>query len=149
MTTHTFNRLVYVSAPYAVKRGKDEITGYVQIKDFELDRRKVDSDEGPALMEKQLDEVKEFWKRPQQTKIIDDLTSFRYELNKDQIEKVSSYLDNVVRLFPFVLVLNATIHKVEVENKYSNEHYTINKSKSSKEFWSSKLDTEHGIYPYI
>ena len=131
MTTHTFNRLVYVSAPYAVKRGKDEITGYVQIKDFELDRRKVDSDEGPALMEKQLDEVKKFWKRPQQTKIIDGLTSFRYELNKDQIEKVSSYLDNVVRLLPFVLVLNATIHKVEVENKYSNEHYTINKSKSS------------------
>lgn len=91
----------------------------------------MDSDEGPALMEKQLDEVKEFWKRPQQTKIIDDLTSFRYELNKDQIEKIASYLDNVVRLLPFVLVLNATIHKVEVENKYSNEHYTINKSKSS------------------
>ena len=108
---------MYVSAPYAVKQGKDEITGYVQIKDFELDRRKVDSDEGPASMEKQLDEVKEFWKRPQQTKIIDDITSFRYELNKDQIEKVSSYLDNVVRLLPFVLVLNASIQKVEVENK--------------------------------
>ena len=69
--------------------------------------------------------------RRQQTKIIDDITSFRYELNKDQIEKVSSYLDNVVRLLPFVLVLNASIQKVEVENKYSNEHYTINKSKSS------------------
>ena len=52
-------------------------------------------------------------------------------MNKDQIEKVSSYLDNVVRLLPFVLVLNATIHKVEVENKYCNKHYTINKIKSS------------------
>ena len=48
MTTHTFNRLVYVSAPYAVKRGKDDISGYVQIKDFPLDRRKVNTQIGRA-----------------------------------------------------------------------------------------------------
>ncbi len=47
--THTFNRLVYVSAPYAVKRGKDEITGYVQIKDFELDQKKSGFRRGACL----------------------------------------------------------------------------------------------------
>lgn len=127
MTTHTFNRLVYVTAPFAVKRSKDEVCGYVQIKDFELDRRKVDTAEGPGLMKKQLDEVKGFWKRPQQPNISDNKTSFRYDLNEEQVEKVSSHLECVVRLLPFVLILNNTIKEIEVEDKYSNRHFTIRK----------------------
>ena len=64
MTTHAFNRMVYVSAPYIVKRGKDLISGYVQVKDFELDRTKVDTVEGPSIMEAQLDKVELFCKKP-------------------------------------------------------------------------------------
>ncbi|MDE5639485.1 MAG: hypothetical protein K2I47_06815 [Odoribacter sp.] len=123
------------------------MSGYVQIKDFKLDRRKVDTAEGPALMKKQLEEVREFWKRPQQAEIIDKITSFRYKLNEDQVERVSSYLDNVVRLLPFVLILNATIKEVEVRNKYGNKHFTINKIESgtTKDFnrvnWAEITET--------
>lgn len=46
MTTHAFNRLVHITAPYIVKRGKDDISGYFQIVDFHLDRTMVDTDEG-------------------------------------------------------------------------------------------------------
>lgn len=127
MTTHTFNRLVYVSAPFAVKRSKDDICGYIQITDFELDRRKVDKPEGPSLMKKQLEEVREFWKRPRLSSIDDERTSFRYDLDGEQVEQVSSYLESVVRLVPFVLILNETIEEIEVEDRYSNKHYTIRK----------------------
>ncbi len=128
MTTHTFNRLVYVSAPFAVKRGKDDISGYVQIKDFELDRRKVDTSDGPGLMRNQLKDVREFWKKKQQPYIVDDRTSFRYDLDGEQVEKVSSYLGSVIRLVPFVLILNETIKEIEVEDKYSNKRYIIRKN---------------------
>lgn len=47
MTTHAFNRLVYVSGPFVVKTGEETIKGYVQVKDFELDRTLVDTAEGP------------------------------------------------------------------------------------------------------
>ena len=43
MTTHAFNRLVYVNGPFVVKTGKDTIKGYVQVKNFELDRTLVDT----------------------------------------------------------------------------------------------------------
>ena len=147
MTTHTFNRLVYVSAPFAVKRGKDEISGYVQIKDFELDRRKVDSSEGPRLMKKQLEEVREFWKRPQQPIIEDDVTSFRYDLDGEQVEQISSNLSKIVMLIPFVLILNKKIQEIEVEDKYQKKHYifrriTSNSSKNlNNEDWIEMTET--------
>lgn len=130
MTTHTFNRLVYVSAPYAVKRGKDDISGYVQIKDFPLDRRKVNTPEGPAIMKKQLKEVRNFREKPHQPYIVDNTTSFRYELIENQIAEVSSYLDNVVRLVPFVLILNSDIKEIEIDNRYNNKHFIISKTES-------------------
>ena len=147
MTTHTFNRLVYVSAPFAVKRSKDDICGYIQITDFELDRRMVDKPEGPALMKKQLEEVREFWKRPRLSSIADDRTSFRYDLEGWQVEQVSSYLKSVVRLIPFVLILNETIKEIEVEDRYSNKHYTIRKIETdlpknlAREGWAEISET--------
>ena len=145
MTTHTFNRLVYVSAPFAVKRGKDEISGYVQIKDFELDRRKVDTPEGPRLMKKQLEEVREFWKRPQLPIIEDEATTFRYDLDEEQVKKVSSNLDKIVMLIPFVLILNKTIHKIEVEDKLKHYIFRRIESEMSKvlnnEGWAEMTET--------
>ena len=127
MTTHQFNRLVYVSAPYVVKKGKDIISGYYQIKDFELDRTKVDKKEGPAMMKEQLIKVKEFCKQPLSDVIEDDTTSFRYDLSTTQVAEVSAQLTSALRLLPFVMVINSSITNIEVIDQNSDKHNTYAK----------------------
>lgn len=128
MTTHAFNRKVYVSGPFVVKFGKDNIKGYVQVNNFELDRTDVDTAEGPKKMKKQLDDVKQFWKNQLSEEIINDTTSFRYELNTEQIGEISQQISNAIRLMPFVLVINARIKKMEIHNHHTNEHFTLKKT---------------------
>ena len=104
MTTHIFNRLVYVSGPYAVKKSKDEISGYVQIEDFALDRTKVDTIDGPRIMKEQLMQVRDFCKRPLDKEIKNDATSFRYNLNANQISNISKLFEDIIRLMPLPFV---------------------------------------------
>lgn len=127
MTTHSLNRLVRVSAPYAVK-SEEGISGYVQIHDFPLDRTKVDTPEGPKLMREQLSEVKELCKKPKSPMILDDTTSFRYDLEERQVAEVSGYLESAIRLMPFVLILNDSISEVEVDDHYSKRHFVFKKN---------------------
>ena len=127
MTTHAFNRMVYVSAPYAVKRNGGEISGYVQVKDFKLDRTKVDTPEGAKKMKEQLDQVKSLCKEELLSNIIDDETSFRYDLTPEQVNCVSDQLSSVIRLIPFVLIINEEIKKVEIINNKTKEHFIIKK----------------------
>ena len=131
MTTHAFNRLVYVSGPFVVKKGKEDISGYVQVKDFELDRTLVDKEEGPRKMKEQLEEVKQFWKRGQLDKISDDTTLFRYDLTPFQVEEVSRQLSSAIRLMPFVLVINSRIKEVEIHNHRTKEHFCLRKTDKS------------------
>ena len=128
MTTHAFNRKVYVSGPFVVKFGKDDIKGYVQVNNFELDRTDVDTAEGPKKMKKQLDDVKQFWKNQLSQEIINDTTSFRYELGTEQIGEISQQISNAIRLMPFVLVINARIKEMEIHNHHTNEHFTLKKT---------------------
>ena len=125
MTTHTFNRMVHISGPFVVKVGKDEIKGYVQVKDFLLDRTLVDTAEGPKKMKDQLEEVKQFWKGNMLQEIADDTTFFRYDLTSEQVAEVSSQISNAIHLMPFVLVINARIKEVEICNYHKNEHFTL------------------------
>lgn len=128
MTTHAFNRKVYVSGPFVVKFGKDDIKGYVQVNNFELDRTDVDTAEGPKKMKKQLDDVKQFWKNQLSQEIINDTTSFRYELGTEQIGEISQQISNAIRLMPFVLVINSRIKEMEIHNHHTNEHFTLKKT---------------------
>lgn len=128
MTTHAFNRLVYISGPYVVKTGEETIKGYVQVKDFELDRTLVDTDKGPKKMKEQLERVKHFWKNELLQEIRDDTTSFRYDLSPVQVRNVSEQLSGAIRLMPFVLVINSRIKEVEIYNHFTNEHFTLRKS---------------------
>lgn len=128
MTTHAFNRLVYVSGPFVVKKGKDDISGYVQIKDFKLDRTLIDKEKGPSSMKSQLEEIKQFWKGTRYDEICDDTTSFRYNLTPSQVEKVSVQLSSAIRLMPFVLVINSRIKEVEIHNHHSKEHFCLRKT---------------------
>lgn len=128
MTTHAFNRLVYVSGPYVVKNGKETIKGYVQVKDFELDRTLVDTAEGPKKMREQLEKVKQLWKGELLQEINDDATSFRYDLTPLQVRNVSEQLSSAIRLMPFVLVINSRIKEIEIYNNFAKEHFTLRKS---------------------
>ena len=128
MTTHAFNRLVYVSGPFVVKTGEETIKGYVQVKDFELDRTLVDTAEGPKKMKEQLEKVKQLWKGELLQEINDDATSFRYDLTPSQVRNVSDQLSSAIHLMPFVLVINSRIKEVEICNHYTKEHFTLRKS---------------------
>ncbi len=130
MTTHAFNRLVYVNGPFVVKTGKDTIKGYVQVKNFELDRTLVDTADGPIKMKEQLEKVKQFWKGDLLNEISDDTTSFRYDLTPLQVDDVSTQLSSAIRLMPFVLVINSHIKEVEIYNHLTNEHFSLRKSES-------------------
>lgn len=133
MTTHKLNRMVYVSAPYAVK-SEAGISGYVQIVDFPLDRTKVDTADGPRLMRNQLNEVKKLCNQQKAQSIENDTTSFRYDLKPEQVSEVSGYLESAIRLMPFVLVLNDSISEVEVNDGYQKKNYSFKKSGENKLF---------------
>lgn len=128
MTTHKFNRKVYVSCPFAVK-SKKGIEGYLDIKDFCLDRTQVESEAGPRIMKFQLEEVKKFCKSlPITSSITNEVTSFRYDLTIDQVEDISNQLLSVTRLLPFVLIINDGIEDFEIDNEYANEHFLFKKT---------------------
>lgn len=123
VSTHAFNRCVYVSAPFALKTDKDGLVGYVRIENFKIDRTNVDTADGPIAMEEQMRYVKGLYERDMTDLMpADDSTSFRYELTQGQLEVVSSQIDKVVRLLPFVLVLNRDICEVEIVDVYANRH---------------------------
>ena len=129
MTTHIFNRFVHVSGPYAVKKGKDLISGYIQIQDFPLDRTQVGTAMGPSIMKKQLEKVDEFCKiEPRYSEIKDDATSFRYDLTAEQVCEISDQLSNFKRLLPFVLAINEKIKDVEIIDEHSMTHVSLQKS---------------------
>ena len=127
MTTHAFNRMVHVSGPFVVKVSNDEIKGYVQVKNFELDRTLVDTIDGPRKMREQLNDVRDLWKGELRSEIADDTTSFRYDLTSEQVVEVSAQISNAIRLMPFVLVINARIKEMEISNHHTNEHFTLKK----------------------
>lgn len=126
MTTHAFNRLVYVNGPFVVKNGK-ETKGYVQVKNFELDRTLVDTVEGPRKMKEQLEQVKRFCKEELLKGISDDTTSFRYDLTSSQVGDVSAQLARAICLMPFVLVINSRIKEIEIHDYFANTHFSLKK----------------------
>lgn len=150
MTTHAFNKLVYVTAPYIVKRGKDDISGYFQIENFHLDRTMVDTVEGPYKMKEQLDIVEDFCKQELLNSIINDTTSFRYELTREQIGQVSAQLSNAISLLPFVMVINSNITQVEVIDYHSNKRYVYTKKTDpNPKLLEDKVWKEHTDIVYL
>lgn len=85
MTTHKFNTQVYVSAPYCVKSGKDNIDGYFLLNDFLLDRSKVDTPEGITEMGNELNFVEEICNKTLLREKPDTWTRFCYYLNRPQV----------------------------------------------------------------
>ena len=170
MTTHTFNKLVKVSAPYVVKDfvdGSDAsqeevIKGFVQIRDFKLDRTMIGTPEGPRIMGRQLGLVDGFRDREKTAFIVDDTTSFRYDLTSEQVAIVSRQIQGFIRLLPFVLIINHRLKSVRIDDYFSNTHLEMKRTSyhATASFgydgWEQefeKIDIKHdnktGDYPLI
>ena len=137
MTTHTFNKLVKVSGPYIVKDYVDGtgeskeviIRGHVQIRDFELDRTRIGTPEAPSVMGRQLNLVDKFRDMEMYSSIIDNTTSFRYDLTPGQVAIVSRQLQGFVRLLPFVFIINPRLESVRIDDTFSKTHLGISRSR--------------------
>ena len=170
MTTHTFNKLVKVSGPYVVKEfhqkpdnTQEVITkGYVQVKDFPLDRTKIGTVEGPSVMGLQLSLVDRFRDKDKTSFMIDDTTSFRYDLTPEQVGIVSSQIQGFIKLLPFVFILNGKLNSVRIDDSFSNTHLEMNKTgyhdtamfgydgwKREIEQLCVKYDDKPGDYPLV
>ena len=136
MTTHTFNKLVKVSGPYVVKEyyqkpdNTQEVVekGYVQVKDFLLDRTKIDTPDGPGIMGQQLEKVDQLRDEQKSAYIINNTTSFRYDLTPDQVAIVSQQLQGFIRLLPFVFILNERLKVVRIDDTHSKTHVEMKKT---------------------
>lgn len=130
MTTHIFNKVVKISAPYEVKDDKQTF-GYVQIKNFELNREHVDDPElGPKEMASQLKMVSELAKQQPKKELENDVTSFEYKLTPDKAQVLSKRLDSIINLLPFVLTINSNIKQVEVTDELTHRQIIVNNTYS-------------------
>lgn len=126
MTTHAFNRVVDVFAPYEVRKSKTEVDKYINMH-IVLDRSKTGSLEAYKEMNRELVLVENMC---ESSKVCqgDAPTIFKYKLTQDLVETVSNQIKNVSSLMPFVLIINERIKEVEIYDKHRNEHYVFRKS---------------------
>lgn len=127
MTTHTFNTKVRIDGTYEVKDENGKHVAYYPIDNFVLDRSGATAREIFDVMRKEtipaIDELEN------QTPILEprQWTKFTYELDERMAEALSKQLDEVMRLIPFVLVVNKSIKELRIENHISHINYHFTK----------------------
>lgn len=137
MTTHAFNDIVSVTAPYKAMSKPNVLKGYVHM-DIELNRSyRNNLERAIKEMGDEMQLVDDMHKRtplyPTFEEMSDDMkwTTFTYMLDTAVVESVSKQLSSVARLMPFVLVINDRIKDVEVEDLYAQHHYRIVKTSNA------------------
>lgn len=135
MTTHAFNDIVKVSAPYKAMNGPVALKGYIHMQDFVLNRSyRNNLERAIKEMGDEMQLVDDMHKRTPLYPSYEALeesqkwTSFTYGLDTKTVESVSSQLASAVRLMPFVLVINDRIKEVEVDDKYAKCHFRVAKT---------------------
>lgn len=138
MTTHAFCDIVKVSAPFKVMSGPEKIMGYVYMQDLVLNRSyRNDLEKAILEMRREMDMVDEMYERKPLYPTYDSLsekqkwTTFTYHLESSNVASVSTQLESVIRLMPFVLVINERIEEIEVNDLYANRHFRIIKTDSA------------------
>lgn len=139
MTTHAFNDIVKVSAPYKAMNGPNSLKGYIHIQDFELNRSYRNNPERAIReMGNEMQLVDEMHKRTPLYPSYEALeesqkwTSFSYNLDLKTIDDVSRQLASVVRLMPFVLVINDRIKEVEIDDQFAKRHFLLTKASNAQ-----------------
>lgn len=134
MTTHTFNEIVAVSGPFKAMRDKDILKGYVYIPNMILNRSlRHDIEAAIVEMRNEKNEVRKVHKYtplyPSLAGMSEDKhwTRFKYNIRQEQISEVSKELKRVIKLLPFVMVLNNEIEYVEICDKDERLHVQRNR----------------------
>ena len=129
MTTHTFNEVVAVSGPFKAMRDKDILKGYVYIPDMILNRSlRHDIEAAIVEMRNEKNEVRKVHKYTPLYPSLEAMseeqhwTKFRYNLRSEQIPEVSKELKRVIKLLPFVMVINSEIEYVDLYDKDGRLH---------------------------
>lgn len=135
MTTHAFNDIVKVSAPYKAMNGPVALKGYIHMQGFELNRSyRNNLERAIKEMGDEMQLVDDMHKRTPLYPSYEALeesqkwTSFTYGLDSNTVKAVSSQLTSAVRLMPFVLVINDRIKEVEVDDQYAKRHFRVAKT---------------------
>lgn len=123
MTTHAFNRVVEVSAPYEVRKSANVVEKYIKMH-IVLDRSNDDMKEAYKEMNRELNIVEDMCQSHAECKG-DEPTVFRYVLGLEDVKKVSDQIARVSDLLPFVLLINEKIHYVEICDNYKDNHYIL------------------------
>lgn len=120
MTTHVFNRKVYIKGDCVVPLGPDN-NMYVSLPEtFCLDRSSDDKNVFMEKMDEELDIANNLIEQNGKN-IPSEWTSFTYELTPNKVEKIANQLEITTKLIPFVLVFNERIKSVEIENSVRGE----------------------------
>lgn len=136
MTTHAINEIVTVSGPYVVKQFSPEFPegrqGYVYVKGLTLNRSlRHDKEAAISEMREEKQKVKNMFKETPLYESLDAMseeqrwTHFSYDVNPEKRQLLSEWLDGVIRLIPFVLVINPGIEYVQIIDSYANKHITL------------------------
>lgn len=118
MTTHVFNKKVYISGSCLVEYNGKRL--YLPFKDFCLNR---DFDEMESFI-KEADNALKAQKdilSADGTEIDVYPTIFRYPLSNEKLEAISIQLEKTAYLMPYVLTFNDTIKECQIENQYANK----------------------------
>ena len=116
MTTHVFNRKVYITGDCVVPLAEDK-NMYVSLpKNFCLDRSSDDKTVFMEKMDEELDVADNLVEQNGNDAPSSEWTSFTYKLASDKVEKVSKQIETTTKLMPFVIVFNDHIESVEIEN---------------------------------
>lgn len=147
MTTHVFNRKVYIKGDCAVPLGPDN-NMYVSLpEDFCLDRSSDDKNIFMEKMDEELDVANNLIEQVGKN-TPSEWTSFTYELTPNKVEKVSKQIETTTKLMPFVLVFNDCIESVEIENCVKGERVSYFKKGRYIDLYNTNLNYNVG-HTYI
>lgn len=134
MTTHTFNEIVAVSGPFKAMRDKDILKGYVYVPNMILNRSlRHDIEAAIVEMRNEKNEVRNVHKYTPLYPSLEAMseenrwTKFQYDLSPEQISEISKEFKRVIKLLPFVMVINNEIEYVEICDKNERLHILRNR----------------------
>lgn len=141
MTTHAFNDIVSLEAPYRAMNNPRDLKGFVKLSGFKLNRSYIGKNEMYKAIKEMRDEMNLVDDMHECTPLFSSLnemdeaskwTSFTYMLSQEKVASVSEQLLSAIRLMPFVLVINERIKIVEVEDLHTKVHFKIKKTDDIK-----------------
>lgn len=139
MTTHVFNRKVYIKGDCVVPLGPDN-NMYVSLPEtFCLDRSSDDKNVFMEKMDEELDIANNLIEQNGKN-IPSEWTSFTYELTPNKVEKIANQLEITTKLIPFVLVFDERIKSVEIENSVRGETISYSKNERQINFKNAKYN---------